>query len=122
MGKKLYTGGEAAVFAPFFEISIWRITCQNDQGNGHWTDSRERLYGVGTSQIVLNCDDDKSGDSDFNDIVVKVQLGYNGVSLTGIVPVDNNTGNVEEKHGDGNFKQDKVKTFNPEHKKGKADN
>lgn len=106
MGKKIYAGGESASFVAHSAITTWKITCQNQ--NGAWGYSRENLTGVGTKQIVIYCDDDASGDNDFNDIVVRVTLGYFSAGPAGIVPVDPaSVDKTKDEDGDGKFKQHK---------------
>lgn len=106
MGKKIYAGGESASFVPHSAMTTWKITCQNQ--NGAWGYSRENLTGVGTQQIVIYCDDDTSGDDDFNDIIVRVNLGYFSVGPSGIVAVSpESVDKSKDEDGDGNFKQHK---------------
>lgn len=104
MGKKIYAGGESASFcSTFSNDNLEKITCQNQ--NGAWGYS-ENLTGVGTQQIVIYCDDDTSGDDDFNDIIVRVNLGYFSVGPSGIVAVSpESVDKSKDEDGDGNFKQ-----------------
>ena len=99
MGKRIYAGGESASFVAHSAITNWRITCQNKDGD--WRYSRENLVGVGTPQIIIYCDDDYTGDNDFNDIVVRVNLGYFVADPNGIISQNIDTSTDED--GDGNF-------------------
>lgn len=106
MGNRVYNGGESVAFFAFSEITIWKITCQNDNNGKGWRDSIERLYGAGTAHITLSCNDDNDGDDDFNDIVVQVSLGSGiGGSLSGIVSDDPNVDEKNDKLGDGDFRE-----------------
>lgn len=122
MGKRVYSGGETDSFLAFSEITIWKITCQNDNNGKGWRDSIERLYGAGTTHITLNCDDDTQGDNDFNDIVVQVNLGYgSAVTLPGIVPTDPTVDTSNDKAGDGDFREYKPKLHDDWFPKRKGD-
>ncbi|EEI93251.1 hypothetical protein HMPREF0765_1163 [Sphingobacterium spiritivorum ATCC 33300] len=81
MGNHVYYGAQASAIE--FKIdtkneeSWWRIRGENDTGDGGWKSSRGiESLGVGTEEILIKFDDDFTGDSDFDDLVVKISLIY----------------------------------------------
>ncbi|MGJ1267059.1 hypothetical protein ACR78F_05960 [Sphingobacterium spiritivorum] len=81
MGNHVYYGAQGSPIE--FKIdtkneeSWWRIRGENDTGDGGWKSSRGiEPLGVGTEDILIKFDDDFTGDSDFDDLVVKISLIY----------------------------------------------
>ncbi|MET0392729.1 MAG: hypothetical protein ABW019_06290 [Chitinophagaceae bacterium] len=109
MGKKTYAGGESPGFAADAADRIWKITCQNK--NGPWVHSRERVTEAGPSERIIYCDDDMTGDGDFNDLIVRIKFK------------DHEEGSdaSKDENGDGIFKPPYKKhlPFDPDPGKGK---
>jgi hypothetical protein len=86
MGNHLYNGVHSIPinFLSDSEYSLWRIRCEN-QKDGDWRNSLENHTGGGTNKIVIYCDDDnsKGSDSDYNDLIVTVNLIYPNDSKLG---------------------------------------